>query len=704
MRKKIFLLGLLVLSIIFISLPLAAQMTFDGSGNVGIGTDTPGSKLDVSGTVNMTTLSLGSTPITASAVELNYVDGVTSSIQSQLDGKASSSNPNFTGKVGIGTSSPAEQLTLAGGNFLQSSGNPVHAGAITDTGTTALSGACSIYVVGRYAYVASEADNGVEILDISDPANPTHVGAITDTGATALEGANSIYVSGKYAYVASGQDSGVEILDISDPATPTHVGAIFDDNTTALKGACSIYISGKYAYVTSEGSWGHGGVEILDISFPAAPTHVGLINDDDTTALYGAKSIYVSGKYAYVASDNDDGVEILDISDPENPTHVGVITDTGTTALDGAHSIDVSGKYAYVASVSDSGVEILDISDPATPTHVGAITDDYATELDGAISIYVSGKYAYIASVSDDGVEILDISDPVNPTHVGAITDAGATALAGAKSIYVVGKYAYVASCSDDGVEILEITGIDVPAADIGALAAGSLDVSADTCIANNLSVNGGLNVGVGGLKTDGPVSIFADVDSDGDQGIFTISSTTQKMVFDGNEIDTPWYNTEIHLNHNCDKNIYLVDGGGKVGIGTGFATLSYALEVGTAGDGSEARANAWNTFSDRRLKEKITRISDPLSLLEKINGVYFYWKQGDDKSRQVGVIAQEVEKVLPEIVSTGQDGYKAVDYGKLSPLLIEAVKEIKKQQEIRQQENRQMKQDIQELKEALCM
>ncbi len=691
--KKIIVTGLLMLSIIFISLPLAAQMTFDGSGNVGIGTDTPGSKLDVSGTVNMTTLSLGSTPITASAYELNYVDGVTSSIQSQLDGKASSSNPNFIGKVGIGTSSPAEQLTLAGGNFLQSSGNPVHVGAITDDGATELDGAYSIFVVGNYAYVASNVDDGVEILDISDPANPTHVGAITDTGATALDGANSIYVVGNYAYVASDVDDGVEILDISDPANPTHVGAITDDGTTELNGAISIYVAGKYAYVAS---FEDNGVEILDISDPTTPTHVGAITDDGTTELDGACSIYVVGKYAYVASYKDDGVEILDISDPTTPTHVGAITDDGTTELDGACSIYVVGKYAYVASYDDYGVEILDISDPTTPTHVGAITDTGTTELYGAISIYVAGKYAYIASYDDGGVEILDISDPAAPVH------AGATALVGGHSIYVVGKYAYVASAGNDGVEILDITGIDVPAADIGSLAAGSLDVSADARIANNLSVNGGLNVGAGGLKTDGPVSIFADVDSDGDQGIFTISNTTQKMVFDGNEIDTPL--SEMHLNHNCSNNIYMVDGGGKVGIGTGFATLSYALEVGTDGDGSGARANAWNTFSDRRLKEKITKISDPLSLLEKINGVYFYWKQGEDKSRQVGVIAQEVEKVLPEIVSTGQDGYKAVDYGKLTPILIEEVKELIKQNETLQQENQQMKQDIQELKEALHM
>jgi hypothetical protein len=642
------------------ALPLQAQMTFDGSGNVGIGTDTPSNKLDVNGTANMTTLAIGGTAVTATAAELNYVDGVTSSIQSQINAKAATASPTFSGtvtlpgdgrwnssgNVGIGTTNPAEKLTLTDGNFLQTLGNPTHAAAIFDNNTTALDSASSIYVAGKYAYIASFND-GVEILDVSDPTNPTHVGAIFDNNTTALGGASSIVVAGKYAYVAAYTD-GVEILDISDPTNPTHVGAIFDNGTTALA---------------------------------------------------GAYSIYVAGKYAYVAARDDDGVEIIDISDPTNPTHVGAITDNDTTALDGAISIYVVGKYAYITALSDSGVEILDISDPTNPTHVGAVFG--SAYFGGANYIYVAGKYAYVAAGYDDAIEILDISDPSNPTHAGSISDDSSTALDYVNSIFIAGKYAYVTAYNDDGVEILDISGIDAPTASIGAVAANSLDVSENAQIGNNLSVNGGLNVGAGGLKTDGPVSIYADTDNDGTTGVLKIANPHQFMVFDGNEIDSK---TEMHLNHNSSGDIYLVNGGGKVGIGTGFTSLTYALQVGTYGDGTEARANAWNAYSDRRLKKNITPINNPLTLLEEINGVYFNWKEGSDESRQVGVIAQEVEKVLPEVVSTDDDGYKSVDYGKISALLVEAVKELKKQNERLQEENRKIKQEIKALQEASRM
>ena len=112
----------------------------------------------------------------------------------------------------------------------------------------------------------------------------------------------------------------------------------------------------------------------------------------------------------------------------------------------------------------------------------------------------------------------------------------------------------------------------------------------------------------------------------------------------------------------------------GNFGIGT--TTPGYKLQVGNNGDGSSARANSWNTFSDKRWKTKIELISNALEKLDQINGYTYKWKVGTDTTPQVGVIAQEIELVLPEAVKTDAEGYKSVDYGKLSALLIEAVKE----------------------------
>jgi hypothetical protein len=92
--------------------------------------------------------------------------------------------------------------------------------------------------------------------------------------------------------------------------------------------------------------------------------------------------------------------------------------------------------------------------------------------------------------------------------------------------------------------------------------------------------------------------------------------------------------------------------------------------------------ATAFNVSSDRRLKENVQPLTNALDGVGKINGVYYRYKadapDGNPypKGRQIGVIAQDVEKAYPELVAVQPGGYKAVDYAKLAAVLIEAVKE----------------------------
>ena len=87
---------------------------------------------------------------------------------------------------------------------------------------------------------------------------------------------------------------------------------------------------------------------------------------------------------------------------------------------------------------------------------------------------------------------------------------------------------------------------------------------------------------------------------------------------------------------------------------------------------------------SDKRLKTNITKIDSPLEKLDKINGYTFDWipKEGvhSNEGRDIGVIAQEIEEVCPETTTTRENGFKAVRYEKIVPLLIECIKEQQKQ------------------------
>ena len=111
--------------------------------------------------------------------------------------------------------------------------------------------------------------------------------------------------------------------------------------------------------------------------------------------------------------------------------------------------------------------------------------------------------------------------------------------------------------------------------------------------------------------------------------------------------------------------------------VGSGFGVYS------TAKIASEKDIIAF-VSSDERLKTNIKPVDDSLNKIIKLNGVSFEWKDGYDDRVQnktnLGVIAQDVQEVIPEIVKERKDGYLAVQYDQLVPVLIEAVKDQQKQ------------------------
>ena len=120
-------------------------------------------------------------------------------------------------------------------------------------------------------------------------------------------------------------------------------------------------------------------------------------------------------------------------------------------------------------------------------------------------------------------------------------------------------------------------------------------------------------------------------------------------------------------------RNGFICDETGSVGIkiNESNAPLSYALDV----SGSIRASGTILQSSDERLKENIYPIDNAFDRVNSIEGVYFNWK--DKSERNVGVLAQQVEKVLPEVVSQDGNGYLNVDYGGIVPLLLEAIKEL---------------------------
>ena len=114
------------------------------------------------------------------------------------------------------------------------------------------------------------------------------------------------------------------------------------------------------------------------------------------------------------------------------------------------------------------------------------------------------------------------------------------------------------------------------------------------------------------------------------------------------------------------------------VGNGASASTSSDAFSVYSTGDAT--LAGTLTQSSDERLKTNIETIDNPIKKVKGIKGVTYNWKdETKDPSTQVGVIAQDVQKVMPELVKEGNNGYLSVSYTSMVGLLVEA---IKKQQE----------------------
>jgi hypothetical protein len=126
---------------------------------------------------------------------------------------------------------------------------------------------------------------------------------------------------------------------------------------------------------------------------------------------------------------------------------------------------------------------------------------------------------------------------------------------------------------------------------------------------------------------------------------------------------------------------------GGSQGSDGGVEATS--LGVGTAASSTTGEIRATNDItayysSDVRLKKNIKPIDNALLRLDKINGYEFDWKKGRPKNihshegHAIGVSAQEIMEVLPEVVQKRDNGYLAVDYQKIVALLINGIKELK--------------------------
>ncbi len=136
---------------------------------------------------------------------------------------------------------------------------------------------------------------------------------------------------------------------------------------------------------------------------------------------------------------------------------------------------------------------------------------------------------------------------------------------------------------------------------------------------------------------------------------------------------------TPTDISNASDNRVLTSDGSSNAAVAETNLTFNGSTLAVTGAITATGDITAFSS-SDKRLKDDVTPIINALDKLLKLNGVKWKWNDNAGEvtksTPSIGLIAQEVQEVLPEIVIEREDGYLALDYSKMVGLLVEAIKE----------------------------
>ena len=261
-------------------------------------------------------------------------------------------------------------------------------------------GTRNVRVDGDLAYLA-RADDGLRIVDISDPAHPIERGH--HVGPNRWDNDVKLISAGgrRYAIVAS---QPCLVIDVSSPSAPWLAAEIpFSAHTLFLDGTTGYFATGA-----------GGEVAVFDLSNPPAPRYLG--GYDGASSVH---DLYVEGGIAYLSA-TEEGMIVVDLRDPAHPIELGR-EDVGDEwrywhspwlTRVGGRSIIVHGDEGR-----GGGLRTLD-GDPASPTFLEPLGAWWSRPDISIHNVMAFGTRAYVAHYRD-GVRVLDLSDPTTPALIG---------------------------------------------------------------------------------------------------------------------------------------------------------------------------------------------------------------------------------------------------------------------------------------------
>jgi hypothetical protein len=350
-------------------------------------------------------------------------------------------------------------------------------------------------------------------------------------------------------------------------------------------------------------------------------------NSTTATALATGRTIGMTGDVVWTSASFDGS---------------GNVTGTATIQANSvALGTDTTGNYVAAGAVSGTGLSGSSSSEGGTFTVTSNATN--ANTASAIVARDGSGNFAA-------------------GTITAALTGNASTATT-LQTARTIGGVSF------NGAANINLPGVNTAGTQATSGNAGSATVLQTARTIGGVSFNGSANINLPGVNTGGNQNTSGSSAScTGNAATATILQTTR---------------TINGTSFNGSANITIT------AAATNVNTQLASLGVGTAASGTAGEIRATNNvtayYSDDRLKTKLGNIEGALDLVGRLNGFYYEANQtavdlGYEVKREVGVSAQEVEAIMPEIVAPApiDDRYLTVRYERLAPLLIEAIKELK--------------------------
>ena len=478
---------------------------------------------------------------------------------------------------------------------------------------------------------------------------------VDNTGISIIGNASGSYIKGSLAY----DNSSNKNLKLENNAGPISVGA--DSNSYGV----NIGTQGNRAISIGSSSSG-----LFSLNSGAGATITTANNSNISfTTTNSADTIVTTGQLLVTAKDNVADAILLKADNGANQT-INIKNQTGTSAGSIQLTSDVGGVQITAADekdvvMSNSSADVyVKVSPSAT----------FANEKISVVNTNGSGDESILLNTAAGGAKF-KVANGKNLV-LGNSTE----------NLYVkVSPHSTVAS---EKLSIVNTYGTAEDAISLNSIAGGAKVLVADSknLVLGNSGEDVYFKVSPSATAANEKISV---VNSNGTatDSIFINSVSGGLTMTSSGAVNLASSSSTLTMTSGGTVNLATNNNTGAVNIGTlGNRTTTIGVNSGTSKvilDSVDVQiTNGFTTTSDIRLKENFEPMSNALELVSQLNGTYYTWKKdaGTDKPRKLGFIAQEVEKIIPELVKTDSEGMKSVDYVSVIPVLVEALKHQQKQ------------------------